>query len=119
MNDTSPSKRFSGHMGNAQPAKATSDIASAGYPTVRPRRLRHHPLVRELVRETRLSVANFILPLFVRTGRGIRKEISSMPGNYQVSVDRLADEVGSATQLGIRSFILFGIPDSKDARGSS
>ncbi len=86
---------------------------------LRPRRLRHHPIVRELVRETTLSVADLIYPLFVRPGRGIKKEIVSMPGNYQLSVDRLVDEVGAALDLGVRAFILFGIPTHKDATGSS
>src|SRR5437867_13209145 len=86
---------------------------------VRPRRLRHHPLVRELVRETELSVRDLILPLFVRPGRGIRNEIGSMPGNYQLSVDRLVEEASRAFELGIRAFILFGIPSAKDAQGSS
>jgi porphobilinogen synthase len=89
------------------------------FPTERPRRLRHNPLLRELVRETTLSVHDLILPLFVRPGRGIKKEIASMPGNYQLSVDRLVDEVGTAADLGIRAFILFGIPSHKDATGSS
>jgi porphobilinogen synthase len=95
-----------------------SDTAS-GFPIVRPRRLRYHPLIRDLVRETTLSAADLILPLFVRPGRGIKKEIASMPGNYQLSVDRLVDEVGGAAELGIKAFILFGIPSSKDATGSS
>jgi len=86
---------------------------------VRPRRLRHHPLVRELVRETELSVRDLILPLFVRPGKGVRNEIGSMPGNYQLSVDTLIDEVGQAADLGVRAFILFGIPTYKDATGSS
>src|SRR5215831_11276799 len=92
---------------------------SARFPVQRPRRLRHHPLVRELVRETNLSVQDLILPLFVRPGRSIRKEIASMPGNFQLSVDTLIDEVGAAADLGVRAFILFGIPQSKDATGSS
>jgi porphobilinogen synthase len=71
-----------------------------------------------MVRETSLSAADFILPLFVRPGRGVRKEIASMPGHCQLSVDRLAEEVGSALDLGLRAFILFGIPVSKDATGS-
>src|SRR5919204_142375 len=87
----------------------------AGFPTVRPRRLRHHPLLRDLVRETTLTPTDLILPLFVRPGQGVKKEISSMPGNYQLSVDRLVDEVGAAADLGLRSFILFGIPASQDA----
>src|SRR5947209_12161463 len=95
------------------------DSTEGGFPVVRSRRLRHHPLVRDLVRETTLSVRDFILPLFVRPGRGVRKEIASMPGNYQLSVDRLIDEVGAAVDLGVRAFILFGIPEAKDATGSS
>jgi porphobilinogen synthase len=71
------------------------------------------------VRETALSPADFILPLFVRPGRGVRQEIGSMPGQFQLSPDRLADEVGSAAELGVRAFILFGIPAHKDATGSS
>jgi len=70
-------------------------VTPSGFPTVRPRRLRHHPLLRDLVRETTLSVADLIFPLFVRPGRGVKKEIASMPGNYQLSVDRLLDEVGN------------------------
>ena len=88
-----------------------------GYPGVRPRRLRYHPLIRELVRENSLSVQDLILPLFVRTGSNLRKEIASMPGNYQLSLDRLVDEVGSCVEAGVRSFILFGIPAHKDSRG--
>ncbi len=89
------------------------------FPQTRLRRLRQHPVLRDLVRETSLSPRDFILPLFVRPGAGIKKEIASMPGNYQLSVDRLVDEIGAAADLGIRAFILFGIPASKDALGSS
>ena len=96
-----------------------SHDAGPGFPIVRPRRLRHHPLIRDLVRETALTPGDFILPLFVRPGRGLKKEITSMPGNYQLSVDRLVDEVGGAAELGIKAFILFGIPSHKDATGSS
>jgi porphobilinogen synthase len=81
--------------------------------------LRNHPLVRDLVRETTLSVRDLILPLFVRPGRGVKKEIASMPGNFQLSTDRLVEEVGTASDLGVRAFILFGIPETKDATGSS
>jgi porphobilinogen synthase len=90
-----------------------------GFPAVRPRRLRQHPVLRDLVRETTLSPADFILPLFVRPGRGIKKEIPSMPGNFQLSTDRLLDEVGAAVELGVHAFLLFGIPQTKDAEGSS
>jgi porphobilinogen synthase len=89
------------------------------FPTDRPRRLRHHPLVRELVRETTLTPRDLILPLFVRPGQGVKKEIASMPGNHQLSVDRLVEEVGSARDLGLHTFMLFGIPTHKDATGSS
>src|SRR5262245_61253182 len=89
------------------------------FPTARPRRLRHHPLVRGIVRETALSADDLILPLFVRPGRGVRNEIPSMPGNYQLSVDTLLDAAGAALDLGICAFILFGIPSRKDSAGSS
>jgi porphobilinogen synthase len=97
----------------------TANAAPRVFPTIRSRRLRHNPLVRALVRETTLAPANLILPLFVRGGRGVRKEIGSMPGNFQLSVDCLVEEVGAAIDLGLHSFILFGIPDRKDATGSS
>ncbi len=90
-----------------------------GFPTVRPRRLRCNPLVRDLVRETTLSVHDLILPLFVRPGRGLKKEIASMPGHFQWSPDRLIEEVGITLYLGIHAFLLFGIPAHKDATGSS
>ncbi|QEL13836.1 porphobilinogen synthase [Limnoglobus roseus] len=90
---------------------------TAGFPTVRPRRLRSSPILRELVRETKLDAGDFILPLFVRTGRGVRNEIASMPGNFQLSVDTLVEEVGAAKELGVRSFMLFGIPPKKDPEG--
>lgn len=78
-------------------------MTNPSFPTTRPRRLRHHPLVREFVRETTLSPADLILPLFVRPGRGVRKEIASMPGNYQLSVDTLVEQVGAALDLGVRA----------------
>src|SRR4051794_804756 len=88
-----------------------------GFPIVRMRRLRSSPLLRDLVRETELRPSDFVLPLFVKSGSGVRQEIASMPGNFQLSVDTLADEVGSAVELGIKSFILFGIPPRKDDKG--
>jgi porphobilinogen synthase len=111
MNETNQTGRY--------PSDAARRHPGGAFPTVRPRRLRYHPLVRGLVRETALTPGDFILPLFVRPGRGVKKEISSMPGNFQLSVDRLADEVGEALELGIRAVILFGIPEFKDATGSS
>ncbi len=95
------------------------DVARGAFPVVRPRRLRQHPVLRDLVRETVLSPRDLILPLFVRPGRGVRKEIASMPGQFQLSVDRLVEEVGAAADLGVRAFMLFGIPARKDAEGSS
>ena len=92
---------------------------SPGFPTARPRRLRYNPLVRDLVRETELTPRDLILPLFVRPGKGVRQEIRSMPGNFQLSVDTLVDEIGAARDLGVKAFILFGIPTHKDATGSS
>jgi porphobilinogen synthase len=91
----------------------------ATFPTLRMRRLRYNPLVRDLVRETTLRADDLILPLFVRPGKGVKKEIPSMPGTHQFSVDRLVEEVGEAADLGIRAFVLFGIPDYKDETGSS
>ena len=99
--------------------RSDHSLPSTGYPTVRPRRLRHNPWVRELVRETELTPRDLILPLFVRPGQGIRSEIPSMPGQYQLSVDTLIEEIGAARDLGLRSFMFFGIPEYKDATGSS
>src|SRR5689334_21980624 len=92
---------------NTRPPTPHDASPPGTFPTVRPRRLRQHPLVRDLVRETSLHVHDLILPLFVCPGRGVRKEIVSMPGNYQLSVDRLTDEVGAAVELGVRAFVLF------------
>ncbi len=98
---------------------APTPTPGSGFPTARPRRLRYNPLVRGLVRETMLDPGDFILPLFVRPGRGAKKEIPSMPGTFQLSVDRLAAEVGAALDLGVRAFMLFGIPERKDPTGSA
>ena len=82
------------------------------------RRLRYHPAVRRLVRETTLSPARLILPLFIRTGRDVREPIASMPGHFQISPDVLAGEIREVAQLGLGGVILFGIPDHKDSTGS-
>ena len=88
------------------------------FPTTRLRRLRRSELLRSFVQETRLSPQNFIYPLFVCPGAGIKREISSMPGNYHFSVDRLGEECREVAGLGIPAVLLFGIPESKDERGS-
>lgn len=88
------------------------------FPKYRPRRLRSNKLLRELIRETHLSVKDLIMPLFVRPGGGIKNEISSMPGNYQFSVDTLVEEVKEIATLGIPGVILFGIPSTKDESGT-
>ncbi len=81
----------------------------------RPRRLRRSDAIRSLVRETRLAPENFVLPLFVCPGTGVRREISSMPGVYNLSIDETTKEVSAAYDLGVRSIILFGLPEAKDA----
>jgi len=88
------------------------------FPTNRPRRLRRTGVLRDMVRETRLHPSDLIYPLFVRHGKGIKNEIASMPGNYQFSVDTVVDEVGQAWEDGVRSVILFGLPEAKDEIGS-
>ena len=88
------------------------------FPVYRPRRLRADANIRRMVRETSLSVNDFIAPLFVCPGRGVRNEISSMPGNYQLSIDELVLEAGELKSLGIPAIILFGIPESKDELGT-
>jgi len=80
----------------------------------RPRRLRRTDAIRSLVRETRLAPENFVLPLFVCPGTGVRREISSMPGVFNLSIDETAKEVAAAYDLGVRSIILFGLPETKD-----
>ena len=85
----------------------------------RPRRLRSSKNIRDLVRETNLSAADFVKPLFVVNGKNIREEISSMPDNYHLSLDQLQKEVERLLDLGIKAIILFGLPKYKDAEGSS
>ncbi len=88
------------------------------FPDHRMRRLRASEALRSLVRETRLAPTQFILPLFACPGEGVRHEISSMPGNYQLSIDELVKECGEAARLGIGGVILFGIPAVKDELAS-
>jgi porphobilinogen synthase len=88
------------------------------FPVYRPRRLRQSPALRALVRETELSVHHLIQPLFVRSGKGIRKPIGAMPGQCQLSVDETVKEAAQLSKLGVPAVILFGIPDTKDAKAT-
>src|SRR5687767_282499 len=90
-----------------------------GFPTVRLRRLRRTPVLRRLLRETRLSPANLVLPLFVCPGDGVEQAIGSMPGVARQSVDRIVETVAAAHEEGVSAVILFGIPPHKDAIGSA
>ena len=89
-----------------------------GFPAKRLRRLRSSEPLRRLVRETQLAPSQFVLPLFVCPGEGIRKEIGSMPGNAQLSVDELVREARACKSFGLGGVILFGIPESKDELAS-
>jgi porphobilinogen synthase len=88
------------------------------FPVHRPRRLRKNENIRRMVRETSLSPDNFIYPLFVTFGKGVRKEISSMPGCFQESVDKVVRHAKEVYSLGIPAVLLFGIPEHKDETGS-
>ena len=88
------------------------------FPAARPRRLRQSPALRRLVTGTRLSAEQLVLPLFAVPGKKVRRAIGAMPGVFQLSVDELVKEAGRAHQAGVPAVLLFGIPDSKDARAS-
>jgi len=91
---------------------------NAGFPSIRMRRNRGSEAIRELVAETRVNVTDFIYPLFVCHGSGVKREIASMPGTYQMSVDETVEECRNIRDLGIRAVLLFGLPESKDETGS-
>jgi porphobilinogen synthase len=99
---------------DAQPrtARGTLDLRH------RPRRLRRNAGIRSMVRETRLSPDNFLYPLFAAPGNGLRKEVGSMPGVYQMSVDEIVKEAAAAKADGVPGVLLFGLPESKDSVGS-
>lgn len=88
------------------------------FPTIRPRRLRGSETIRAMVRETHLSIDDFIYPLFVIYGSGVKNPVPSMPGVYQLSVDNILKECEELVNLGIKSVILFGIPETKDELAS-
>jgi porphobilinogen synthase len=90
------------------------EFSVMAFPIDRPRRLRRNEAMRSFVRETRLSPAGFVYPLFVCPGEGVRKEVRSMPGVYNLSIDEAVRECAEVKALGIPSVILFGLPESKD-----
>ena len=104
-------------MGTA--AAAAPARGNAAGPLHRPRRLRRTAAVRGLVRETRLSADMLVYPLFVCEGAGVRREVPSMPGVFQLSVDEAVDEAAAARADGVRAVLLFGLPARKDARGTA
>lgn len=87
------------------------------FPKTRLRRLRSSSAIRSLVRETKLTVDNLVLPLFIRHGTGAKKPIPSMPGHFQLTIEHLTEEINTITSLGIQSVLLFGIPAEKDPLG--
>src|SRR5574344_3162667 len=89
-----------------------------GFPDYRPRRLRASENLRSMIRETSLSVKDLIYPLFVVPGEGIKKEIETLKGNYQYSVDKVMEAIDQVVELGIPAVILFGLPSYKDEIGS-
>src|SRR5690606_34712704 len=92
---SSPSIQSTHSMAEQNPETQTA------FPTTRMRRLRHHPAMRELTRLVRLAPANFVLPLFVKSGNNLKQEIRSMPGHFQWSVDRLGEAISEIAELGL------------------
>ena len=88
------------------------------FPEYRPRRMRQNATMRSMIRETHLTSDQLVYPLFVLPGKGQREEVSSMPGVFRLSIDQLQQEAKECLELGIRSVILFGLPEKKDAVGS-
>ncbi len=88
-------------------------------PIIRPRRNRRSQAIRDMVAETHFDLAQLITPLFIIPGEGLRKEIPSMPGIYQRSIDESAREIARCLELGLTSYLLFGVPTYKDAEGSA
>src|SRR5262245_29524718 len=100
------------------PAGLPATLSRMAFPETRPRRLRQTAAFRRLVRETTLAPDNFIYPLFVCPGKGVRREISALPGQFHLSVDEVAREADEVAALGIPAVILFGLPEKKDEVGS-
>lgn len=93
-------------------------MVTAHFPAMRLRRLRQSPVLRSMVCETEVNVKDFIYPLFVTYGQGIKQEIRAMPGHYRWSVDLLPAEAQEIARLGIPAVLLFGIPEHKDETGN-
>ena len=93
-------------------------ITTAKFPATRLRRLRSNETIRDLIRETRLSVDDLVYPLFITHGENKKLPVATMPGCFQLSVDQLPQEIDSIKQLGLKAILLFGIPEQKDAMGS-
>src|SRR2546429_2919273 len=104
-------RRREGRSGRSQ--------TSMSFPTHRPRRLRRTEALRSVVRETRLTTAGLIYPMFVCPGKNVRLEVASMPNIFQQSADQLVEESREVESLGIPAVILFGLPETKDPRGAS
>lgn len=94
------------------------NLMTGQFPSYRPRRLRSSPALRALVSETQLTASQLVLPLFARSGKKVRREITAMPGVFQLSPDELLREAEHAHKLGVPAVLLFGIPDKKDAQAT-
>ena len=106
-------------MTSKNPTAAATASSSHLFLRRRPRRLRHSPAIRDVVRETKLSPEDLIYPLFACPGSDVRQEVPSMPGVFQLSVDQIVIEATAAATEGVRGVLLFGLPESKDSTGSA
>ncbi len=98
--------------------KMLNENSMASFPTIRLRRLRENPGIRDLVAETRLHRSSLVMPVFVRPGKKLRREIKTMPGIHQLSPDEVLREAEENLKAGVKAMLLFGIPEEKDAEGS-
>jgi porphobilinogen synthase len=112
-------KRIGENQLNVKTITQTIEEESMLFPDYRPRRMRQNDAFRKMIRETSLSVNDLILPLFAISGKNVKNPISSLPGQYHLSIDHLVETARSANKLGIPAVMLFGIPDHKDAMGTS
>ena len=106
-------------MTSKNPTAAATASSSHLFLRRRPRRLRRSPAIRDVVRETKLSLEDLIYPLFACPGSDVRQEVPSMPGVFQLSVDQIVIEATAAATEGVRGVLLFGLPESKDSTGSA